>query len=100
MFFKTKFRKEIKSQSTEQLLSTLNDLQSNLDGYLEMANNLQTQNAETIRSFGSAYSKSSSSFALNEVSSNITKTRKQIEICKGELASRNVVLSNDELLFS
>lgn len=100
MFFTSKFKREIKTQSTEQILSTLNELQSNLDGYIEMVNDLQKQGAETIRNFGAAYSKSASSFALNEISSNISKTQKQIKICKNELASRNIVLSNDELMFS
>lgn len=98
MFFTSKFKRELKNKSTEDLFLLLDNLKVELKSFAEMAINLQETSPNTIRSSGSQMTKASTNFALSEIASNISKTKKHIKLCKSELASRHITLANEELL--
>lgn len=99
MFFTSKFKRELKNKSTEDLFLMLDSLKVELQSFAEMASNLQQTSANTIPSSNSQLTKSSTNFALSEIASSISKTKKQIKLCKSELNSRHITLANEELLF-
>lgn len=99
MFFTSKFKRELKNKSTDDLLLTLESLKTELKSFAEMASDLQQTSPNTIPSSGSQMTKSSTTFAMSEISSSIARTKKQIKLCKSELASRHITLANEELMF-